>query len=513
MAGTSDWLDVRGWMESIVGWSMEQVHDLLPSSEIGLGPLGSVNLQGEFASIQGALETFLFTTIMCTIVFATMMLTLMVVPYIERKFIARLMDRLGATTSLRSLWIGEGHTTAGQWWNQLPFGIGAPIGWVNGMLNSNFGNKSKHVAVDRVHNRGYHGIWFLFPGFFQALADFLKFATKEHMVPTKADRLVFETAPVIIIATTIMVYAFIPFGPHIWAANPELSLVFMMAIFGVAPLGVFFAGWSSNNKYTLIGGMRSAAQLTAYEIPLLISVLAIAVISGSFNILEIVDFQIETSNTWNLFIMPLGAALFLITMIAEVERIPFDMPEAEAELVEGWWTEYGGIRWGLMFAVEMMRAYAACILFALFFLGGWQLPFEDTLVGLPYVGVLFDFLANATPGLVVLLLKAYLMFAFFVWVRASLHRVRTDQILEFGWRWLLPASMVNLAVAIWLRLEVWDSAAAGGWPIWAVPVLFGSFIVAFVVLALDEDEDALELNRRMYHTQTLEKASPGTHRD
>ena len=108
------------------------------------------------------------------------------------------------------------------------------------------------------------------------------------MVPTKADRLVFETAPVIIIATTIMVYAFIPFGPHIWAANPELSLVFMMAVFGVAPLGVFFAGWSSNNKYTLIGGMRSAAQLTAYEIPLLISVLAIAVISGSFNILEIV---------------------------------------------------------------------------------------------------------------------------------------------------------------------------------------------------------------------------------
>ena len=152
-------------MESIVGWSMDQVHDLLPSSDIGLGPLGSVNLQGEFASIQGALETFLFTTIMCTIVFATMMLTLMVVPYIERKFIARLMDRLGATTSLRSLWIGEGHTTAGQWWNQLPFGIGAPIGWVNGMLNSSFGNKSKHVAVDRVHNRGYHGIWFLFPGF------------------------------------------------------------------------------------------------------------------------------------------------------------------------------------------------------------------------------------------------------------------------------------------------------------------------------------------------------------
>ena len=129
MAGTSDWLDIRGWMESIVGWSMDQVHDLLPSSEIGLGPLGSVNLQGEFASIQGALETFIFTTIMCTIVFATMMLTLMVVPYIERKFIARLMDRLGATTSLKPVDWRRSHNC---WsmvesitvWNGCPYWMG-----------------------------------------------------------------------------------------------------------------------------------------------------------------------------------------------------------------------------------------------------------------------------------------------------------------------------------------------------------------------------------------------------
>ena len=155
----------------------------------------------------------------------------------------------------------------------------------------------------------------------------------------------------------------------------------------------------------------------------------------------------------------------------------------------------------------------ACILFALFFLGGWQLPFEDTLVSLPYVGVIFDFLANATPGLVVLLLKAYLMFAFFVWVRASLHRVRTDQILEFGWRYFYLPRWSTLRQQFGSVSKVWDNTAAGGWPIWAVPVLFGSFILAFIVLAIDEDEDALELNRRMYHTQTLEKASPGTHRD
>ena len=141
---SSDWLDIRGWVDSIVSWSMDQTHDILPSNEVNLGPLGIVNIQNEFASIQSPLETFFFTTIMCTIVFATMMLTLMVVPYIERKFIARLMDRLGATTSLRSLWIGEGHTTAGSWWNQLPFGIGAPIGWINGILNSTYYNSKKH---------------------------------------------------------------------------------------------------------------------------------------------------------------------------------------------------------------------------------------------------------------------------------------------------------------------------------------------------------------------------------
>jgi NADH-quinone oxidoreductase subunit H len=323
---------------------------------------------------------------------------------------------------------------------------------------------------------------------------------------------VFEIAPVIIIATTIMVFAFVPFGPHIYAANPELSLLFMMAIFGVAPLGVFFAGWASNNKYTLIGGMRSAAQLTAYEIPLLITVLGVAVLSGSFNIIEIVDFQMgqNEGNVWNIFLLPLGAALFLITMIAEVERIPFDMPEAEAELVEGWWTEYGGIRWGLMFAAEYMRSYAACILFALFFLGGWEAPFQHTLSGLSTVGGTFETVFTAVPGLVWVLIKAWLLFAVFVWIRASLHRVRTDQILEFGWRYLLPLSMVNLVVATILRLEVWTGEP---WDLWVPVTLTLAALALFVILAIDEDEEALEVQRRPYSTPAVVKAAPGCHRD
>jgi NADH-quinone oxidoreductase subunit H len=497
MAST-DWLDINGWVISLVEFSMDTVHDLLPF------------YQSEFASVQPMLETLISTSIICTIIFGLMMTTLLALTWIERKFIGRLMDRFGATTSLRSLWVGESGVTAGDWWNQLPLGIGAPIGWLNGILNSIAGNDHKLEAISRVNNRGYHGIWFLLPGLFQNVADFIKFASKEHIVPEKADKFVFEIAPVIILATTIMVFAFIPFGPHIWAANPELSLLFMMAIFGIAPLGVFFAGWSSNNKYTLIGGMRSAAQLTAYEIPLLITVLGVAVLSGSFNIIEIVDFQIQQSDTWNIFLLPLGGALFLITMIAEVERIPFDMPEAEAELVEGWWTEYGGMRWGLMFAAEYMRSYAACLLFALFFLGGWQFPFEDTLASLPTIGGAIATILSLVPGVVWLIAKAYVLFAGFVWVRASLHRVRTDQILEFGWRYLLPLSIVNLGVAIYLRLEVWTGES---WPVWTAPALSLIALALFIIYAIDEDKDALAYSRRPYNIQASDKAYPGRHKE
>jgi NADH-quinone oxidoreductase subunit H len=199
--------------------------------------------------------------------------------------------------------------------------------------------------------------------------------------------------------------------------------------------------------------------------------------------------------------------LFLVTMIAEVERIPFDMPEAEAELVEGWWTEYGGIRWGLMFATEMMRAYAACILFAMFFLGGWEFPFQDFLSSLPILGAPFEIIFTIIPGLVWVLLKAWLLFAFFVWIRASLHRIRTDQILEFGWLYLLPLSLVNLVIATFLRLEVWTDS---GWPIWAAPILTITALFFFIVYAIDEDKEALSQSRRPYSTQTLSKAYPGT---
>ncbi len=480
---TEDILDIRGWVSALTQW--------LSENTIG---------QSRHWGYTDNVAFFLTEFVMCVMIFGGIMTTLLVLLWMERKLLGRFMDRRGAVTSLRSLWIGESGVTAGEWWNQLPFGTGAPVGFIVRMLNSAAGSDHELETVSRVNNRSYHGVWWMLPGFFQNLADGMKFLTKEHMVPEKSDRLIYEVAPFIIIATTVMLFAFIPLGPNFWANNSEMSILFLMAIFGVAPLGVFFAGWSSNNKYTLLGGIRSAAQLTAYEIPLLVTVLSVVVLSGSFNLVEVIEFQADTG-AWNLFLLPLGAILFIVTMVAEVERIPFDMPEAEAELVEGWWTEYGGMRWGLMFASEYLRVYAACLLFAHFFLGGWEAPFEDTIPFISYI-----------PHITWVFLKSWTVFIVFVWFRAALHRVRTDQILEFGWRWLLPLSLVNLAFAVVLRLWVYDGINEE-WHI-LVPVLITSIALALLtILAIDEDPKALEERRRPFSVQTTEVASPGQHKE
>ena len=479
---TEDVLDIRGWVHAAT--------DFIAENTVGM------SRHWEYTD---SVSMFLTEFLMAVLAFSGIMGTLPVLLWMERKLLGRFMDRRGARTSLRSLWIGENGVTAGEWWNQLPFGTGAPVGMLNRALNDLAGNDHELEVVSRVNNRSWHGVWWLLPGFFQNVADGMKFLTKEHMVPEKADRYVFEVAPFLIIATTVMCFTFIPLGPHYYSNNSEMSILFLMAVFSVAPLGVFFAGWSSNNKYTLLGGIRSAAQLTAYEIPLLIIVLSVVVISGSFNMIEVIEFQAD-SGVWNLFLMPLGAVLFIVVMVAEVERIPFDMPEAEAELVEGWWTEYGGMRWGLMFASEYLRTYEACILFAHFFLGGWEAPFEDSIPYISYV-----------PHIVWVLLKSWFMFIFFVWFRAALHRVRTDQILEFGWRWLLPLSLVNLAIAAGLRLWVYDGINEE-WPI-LIPVLITSISLAlFILLSIDEDPEALEAQIRPFSVQT-DVAGPGQHRE
>ena len=207
----------------------------------------------------------------------------------------------------------------------------------------------------------------------------------------------------------------------------------LLAAFAIAPFAILLAGWSSNNKYTLIGGMRSAAQMMSYEIPLILCAASVFLLAGSFNFSDIVDAQ---SNIWFLIPLFIGFVVFLVCLIAEVEIIPFDLPEAEAELVEGWTTEYGGMKFGLFYMTTAIRSYAGGALATAFFLGGWHGP-------------------AFIPDEIWFLIKAYIVFTVFMWLTWSVPRVRIDQMLGFGWKRLLPLAVLNLLIAASLKTGGW----------------------------------------------------------
>ena len=317
-----------------------------------------------------------------------------IVVYLERKIAGRIMDRRGPMLSLNSL---------------------------------------KEIASDLAgyapeynwKTTTYAGI-----GILQNVADGIKFFCKEIIVPDKADRLLYTIGPVIFISSSILLLVMVPFSPRIAASSAPLGLLVVMAAFSIAPIGVLTTGWACNNKYTLIGGMRSAAQLMAYEIPLLLSMAGVFLVAGSYNPRDIVAQQ---QGMWNVVPQFLGFIVFIICMLAEVERVPFDLPEAEAELVEGWTTEIGGLRLGLVFAAEYIRGFVGAMIATILFLGGWSGPF--------------------LPGEIWFLLKVYGILIFFIILRWTVPRIRTDQILLLGWKRLLPLSLINLALAI-LYVEV-----------------------------------------------------------
>ena len=324
-----------------------------------------------------------------------------IVVYLERKIAGRIMDRRGPMLSLSSL---------------------------------------KEIASDLAgyapeynwKTTTYAGI-----GILQNVADGIKFFCKEIIVPDKADRLLYTIGPVIFISSSILLLVMVPFSPRIAAASAPLGLLVVMAAFSIAPIGVLTTGWACNNKYTLIGGMRSAAQLMAYEIPLLLSMAGVFLVAGSYNPMDIVAQQQEVGllgfPMWNIIPQFLGFIVFIVCILAEVERVPFDLPEAEAELVEGWTTEIGGLRLGLVFAAEYIRGFVGAMIATILFLGGWSGPF--------------------LPGEIWFLLKVYGILIFFIILRWTVPRIRTDQILLLGWKRLLPLSLINLALAI-LYVEV-----------------------------------------------------------
>ena len=286
-----------------------------------------------------------------------------------------------------------------------------------------------------------------YAGLLQNLADGLKLFRKQPFSPREADDLGYYFGPTAYLVISIAILGFLPISFGFSGGAVPLSLLVALALFSFAPLFIFIASWSSNNKYSLIGGMRTAAQLVAYEIPLLLSVVAVVALTGSFDLNVIVGDQ--AANGWFAVPLILGLIIFFIAMLAEVERIPFDLPEAEAELVEGWSTEYGGMLFAFTMLGDYVRALIGSYLIVLLFLGGWSMPWG--LSSFPLSGIVF------------FQLKTYAVFAIFILVRASLPRVRTDQLLQIGWKRMLPLAMVNI---IWaLALVVW------GYPVIHWPAL------------------------------------------
>jgi NADH-quinone oxidoreductase subunit H len=277
-------------------------------------------------------------------------------------------------------------------------------------------------------------------GLLQSVADVLKLLIKEDTIPRKAERQLFILAPVIAFVPSFAVIAVLPYTSKLFFADLDVGILYYVALSGISTIGIVLGGWASNNKYALLGGMRSAAQMISYEVPLVISVVGIVMMSGTLNLRLIVEDQAGGFWHWNFIPQIIGFVVFVIAGISELNRTPFDLPEAESELVAGYHVEYSGFRFAFFMLAEYVYVFAIASLTTVLFLGGWHAP-------LPVL----EFI----PGIIWFLLKFSFIVFFFFWLRATLPRIRIDQLMGLGWRVLLPLAIVNIFVsAILMALGV-----------------------------------------------------------
>ena len=273
-------------------------------------------------------------------------------------------------------------------------------------------------------------------GMFQSTIHGFKVLAKEDTVPDQADRGTFTLAPWMVYMAAAMSMLVIPFAPGAIASNMNIGIVYFFAVLGLSVVGLLVAGWASYNKYSLLGGLRSAAQMVSYEIPLTLSIVGAVVLAGTLNFSEVIAWQRE--NVWLFVAQPVGVAIFYVASLAEVNRTPFDMVEADSELVAGPFTEYSGMRFGFFFFAEYVALFIMSgILISLFF-GGWLAPW-------PFPAQLDGF-GGTLYGAFWFFLKTYLFVFVAVWLRATLPRVRVDQLMGVAWKVLLPLALVNLFV-------------------------------------------------------------------
>ena len=329
----------------------------------------------------------------------------------------------------------------------------------------------------------------------------LKVLMKEDFTPTGADRIVFTWAPIVVFVGVVMSAMVIPFAPGLVAQDFNVGLLYFFAVGGLTVVGLLMAGWASFNKYSLLGGLRAAAQMVSYEIPLTLSVVGLLLLAGTMSLATIVENQGPWFTDWYVFQQPLGFVIFFIAATAEANRTPFDLTEADSEIVAGFATEYSGMRFGFFFFAEYLNVFVMSALLVTLFLGGWQAPFPFpelsialdpgslgiglifVLALVPLIGTLvlaapFYLMRSSTPwwqaliagfllfnvvavgavlglayvnldfvaGLLWFMGKTYGFVFLFVWMRGTLPRIRIDQLMGFAWKWLLPASLLNLFV-------------------------------------------------------------------
>jgi len=269
-----------------------------------------------------------------------------------------------------------------------------------------------------------------FHGAIQTVADALKLMGKELITPEEVDRPVYYLAPIMVFLPVLLSFLVIPFSPTWIIRDMNVGLVLILAFSTMAVLAILMGGWASNNKYAVLGAIRSVAQNVAYEIPLLLTVLSIILMVGSFSLSDIVAAQ---GRYWYILVQPVAFLLYLTCATAETNRAPFDLPEAESELVAGFHTEYSGMRFALFFLAEYTNMFIVCAIATVLFLGGWRGPF--------------------LPGVVWFLIKVYALIFVIMWFRWTFPRVRFDQLITFAWKILIPLAFVNLLVtALVLKL-------------------------------------------------------------
>ena len=264
-------------------------------------------------------------------------------------------------------------------------------------------------------------------GIFQTIPDMIKIFTKEYITPDGADKVVYNLAPILSVSAVLLIWAVIPFAPTVIGTDVNVGVLYIVAVGAIGTLSIIMAGWSSNNKYALIGAFRAVAQMVSYEVPMVLALLVPVLLGRTMGINSLVASQ----QVWYIAVVPVAALIFFISSMAETGRAPFDLLEAESELVAGFQTEYSGLKFGMFYVGEFLHAFTIAALTATLFLGGWRGPWSETY---PILGMVYFFI------------KAFAMYFVVAWIRISMPRLRIDQMLNFNWKFLTPLALVLLIV-------------------------------------------------------------------